>query len=141
MGARLTDSKLATDGLTNSAPVEGQSRRVEILAIGDTADWIEDQRGIPTDGELAFAAYHDLTAELLVRETPDIVVSPLLAKSFDCIELAQLLSTLGFEGAYRAMTVQLPSPEIVVREIATLCPGLDFDVIELPKKRLTPIEA
>ncbi len=129
----MTDSKLAIDEFVDKVPVHSQSKKVDILAIGETSEWAVPGRPLPEVDEVAFAAFHDVTEALLRDVQPNMIVSPLLTAGFDCIELAQLLSTLKYEGAYRALTQALPSPEIVVREIGNLCPGLDFDVIEMPE--------
>jgi hypothetical protein len=62
------------------------------------------------------------------------VLSPLLARGFKCIDLAQVLRAMGFEGRHRAIDDMLPNPEIVRRRIVDLCPGLDFGVIMIPAR-------
>lgn len=67
-------------------------------------------------------------AELLETLKPDIIISPLISRSFDCIDLAQILGGLGYRGIYRAVTTALPAPDLIRREISNLCPGLKFDL-------------
>lgn len=82
-----------------------------------------------SDPQVVFAEIDEVGAELIDTLKPQVVISPLLAHSFDCIDLALILHTLGYRGAYRAMSPLLPSPEVIRREIMSLCPGLSFDLI------------
>jgi hypothetical protein len=52
-----------------------------------------------------------------------------VAKNFDCLDVAAVLYESGFTGAYRAVTQRLPNPSIVRREVRTLFPELDFDIM------------
>lgn len=76
------------------------------------------------------AAFTDLSFELLDRVKPRVVLSPLLAREFDCIDLAQLLFALGFDGRYRVLSAEIPNPHIVKAEIRSQCPGLDFEILQ-----------
>lgn len=107
---------------------EGNSRAT-ILAVGDLDEWTRHRGTLPVDGSLAFASFQGITAELFEILSPQIVLSPLLARGFDCIDLAQMLASIGFTGQYRAIAEDLPNPEIIRREITALCPALDFDVV------------
>jgi hypothetical protein len=106
-----------------------------VLVVGE-----HDRPQVPLhlgDCPVAFAEIHEVGAELLDSLRPDVVLSPLLARSFDCIDLAQILEAVGFEGAYRAMTPPLPAPDLVRREIRSLCPGVNFDLLQVPQDRQT----
>lgn len=61
----------------------------------------------------------------------DVVLSPMVGDTYDCIDVAQHLFDAGFTGSYRVMTPDLPDPGILRQEIRSLCPGLDFDLVEL----------
>jgi hypothetical protein len=102
-----------------------------VLAVGDTETWIRHGRQLPNDGHLVFAEFHQVTAELLSRLSPPLILSPLLARNFDCIDLAEVLWSLGYRGRYRAIDPSLPNPALIRREVRMLVPGLDFDVTTL----------
>ncbi len=104
---------------------------VSILAVGDPDEWLRGGRSLPREDDIAFVGFQDVTAELLAELEPSVVLSPLLANGFDCIDLAENLVAAGFTGRYRAVTQTLPNPHLVVREIRQLCPGLDFDLLDL----------
>lgn len=102
-----------------------------VLAVGDVPAWTGAGRRVPTDRHVFYAEFHQVTAELLTQVAPTLVLSPLLARRFDCVDLAQVLWTLRYRGRYRAMDKRLPDPALIAREVRMLVPGLDFDVIEL----------
>lgn len=73
--------------------------------------------------------FADLTARALSDSRADLVLSALVEPGFDAIELASLLSELGFGGRYRALTGRIPDPEIIVSEIRAANPDLDFQIV------------
>lgn len=109
----------------------GLDRGTVILAVGELIEWHRSGRTAPCDESVAFAEFHEVTGALLNTVAPRYVLSPLLSRSFDCIDLAQLLVQEGYRGRYRAVATRLPDPGIIRREIRALCPELDFDVITL----------
>jgi hypothetical protein len=105
-----------------------------VLAVGDIEEWRRHGGDIPADSKLAFTDFGSVTAELFQVMAPTLVLSPLLARGFDCIDLAQVLHSLGYKGRYRAIAERLPDPAMIRCEIAGLCPNLDFDIIVLPPR-------
>jgi hypothetical protein len=102
-----------------------------ILAVGDIQAWSRRGRQIPSDGTVYFAEFHEVTETLLAELAPRLVLSPLLTRNFDCVDLAQRLAKLGYRGPYRAIDIGLPDPRMIVREIRSLVPTLDFEVLRL----------
>jgi hypothetical protein len=102
-----------------------------VLAVGDTKVWSAAGRRMPTGGRVVFADFHLVSRELLEELVPHLVVSPILARNFDCVDLAQRLALYQFAGRYRAFGPRLPNPQIITREIRSLVPGLDFDVLPM----------
>lgn len=113
-------------------PASESRQAATVLAVGDLQEWRRSGRDIPTDSKLAFADFASVTEDLFQVIAPTLVLSPLLARGFDCIDLAQVLHVIGFKGRYRAIAEVLPDPDIIRREIEVLCPGLDFDIIVMP---------
>lgn len=113
-------------------------RRPVILAVGEIALWEQAGRYLESTSQLAFAEFADLSPELLQTLGPDVVVSPMITRSFDCLDLAQLLHQAAFVGRYRIVTPAMPNPRVLLSEIASLCPGLDVDVIALDTLEGTP---
>lgn len=116
--------RLATPGYDTS-----NDETVAILAVGSAAEWREGGNRLQADGRVAFASFEDISLEMISRLCPTVILSPVLARNFDCIDLAQKLFAHGYTGRYRAVSDELPDPEMVEREIRHLCPGLDFGIL------------
>ncbi|NKB28303.1 MAG: hypothetical protein GKR99_12405 [Rhodobacteraceae bacterium] len=126
------------EGLNNRAHlrvVASTDQKPNVLAVGDVDAWREGGNALPTGNRMAFVEFVEISRELIETMEPELVASPLLAKGFDCIDLAQALYMSGFRGQFRAMARVLPDPAIVRNEIRTMCPGLDFDILEMPTEQ------
>ncbi len=107
-------------------PETAPDHPLRILVVGEVGP---DQLVTgPTDGVIV-AAFSDVDAASLARWQPDIVLSPLVAAGFDCVDLARILSEAQFTGRYRVAATDLPDPGVVRREIRASFPALDFDVL------------
>jgi hypothetical protein len=102
---------------------------VRALAVGEPHEWERQGHALPREG-IAFIGFHEVTQTTLDYLSPGIVFSPVLAKSFDCIDLSLELHRLGFSGQYRAIAKNLPNPQVIEREVRELCPHLDFKLID-----------
>ncbi|WP_289052989.1 hypothetical protein [uncultured Aliiroseovarius sp.] len=116
--------------LSSRSAVAKPARPV-ILAVGEVSAWRQRGFDLPMDSQITFAEFHEVGGELLDAIAPDVVLSPLLSSAFDCLDLAQLLKTLGFKGRYRAMSGNVPNPAVILSEISACCPGLDFDLLKI----------
>jgi hypothetical protein len=104
------------------------SRQLLIYAISRSARVVGDRNTGDQDVRLVeFAEF----LELNMQRPADVVLSPMVGDTYDCIDVAQHLCDAGFTGSYRVMTPDLPDPGILRQEIRSLCPGLDFDLVEL----------
>ncbi len=117
------------EGTTGAATSDACHENVSILAVGAPEEWKKTGNMLPTNGTLAFVAFHEVNGHLLEELSPAAVVSPVLARGFDCIDLAQLLHALNYRGPYRAAAPNLPKPNLVEAEIAQMCPRLDFRIL------------
>jgi hypothetical protein len=117
-----------------AGPASEHRYQTTILAVGDLQEWHRSGRDLPADGKIAFTDFGSVTEQLFQLIAPQLVLSPLLARGFDCIDLAEVLHAIGFKGRYRAIAELLPDPGIIRGEIRDLCPGLDFDVILTPAR-------
>lgn len=109
-------------------PAEETRDRRGVLAVGDLIAWKRSGRLAQRRSDILFVEFHEINRDLLDRVSPSVVVSPLLCRSFDCVDLAQLLGAHGFAGKYRAIDSGLPDPHLIVREVRSLVPLLDFDI-------------
>ncbi len=85
----------------------------------------------PDGNEVSFATFAMVDGELLARLGPDVVLAPLMTSSFDVLDLALRLVTLGYRGTLRAVTRKIPNPRLVEHEIASAYPELSFELIVL----------
>ena len=100
-----------------------------ILVVGNIADWHEAGRVLPQISHTEFCEFSDLTAAFLARHLPDIILTSLVSAQFDVLDLTLALDELDYKGRVRAITPQLPNPDIILREVRFACPALDFDLI------------
>ena len=124
----MPGKQLRTHGLHSEAVGSKKAQSVSVLVVGDPGRWQKQGNPLPHGG-MAFISFEEVTEAMLDRYNPTLVISPILAPSFDCIELSLLLHNIGFTGKYRAMAQDLPKPELVVREVSQMCPRLDFDIV------------
>lgn len=104
---------------------------VIVLAVGDvfslTTRILADRTGEKT----AFADFSEVTPELVDTMSPEIVVSSVVGRNFDCVDLAEKLSSIAFDGCYRLIAHGLPQPDLVLREMRGLFPDLNIE-LDLP---------
>ena len=115
---------------TRFAPHSRQSSHVTSFAIGDPTD-PNLHSGADHDENMVYLSFLDLTEDVLSQHGPSVVYSPAVASDFDCVELALLLHNIGYTGAYRAVAPHIPRPELIEREIAQICPRLDFKLLKV----------
>ena len=127
----MSEMKILFDFCVDLAEVTDQTGKVDVLAIGDMREWHRIKGDFDVSSQIAFADFPDLSSAMLSVLQPELIVSPLLTSTFDCIDLSTWLASVNYKGQYRALSFALPRPEIVIREIKTLCPDLDFDVVEM----------
>jgi hypothetical protein len=105
----------------------GQSE-VVVLAVGDVFS-LKTQTDADLAGDTtAFADFADVTSELIDALRPQVVVSSVLGRNFDCVDLAEKLSCIGFDGCYRLIGHGMPQPDLVLREIRSLFPDLHVEL-------------
>jgi hypothetical protein len=124
----LAGKTFSTPVQLENTPGDDQGSAISVLAVGESNDW-RMQGGLLPKGGIAFLAFDEVNETTLEHLSPTIVYSPVLAPSFDCIELALLLNRLGYAGAYRAVAQDLPKPDLIEREVRQLCGQLDFRIV------------
>ena len=123
-------------GTLKATRLRSTAQRSVMLVIGQKSEWADP--GIAAE----VAAYHyvdfsDLDHVLMARIEPDTVVSSLFGRGFDAIDIAKQLHQLGYTGRYRALTGNLPNPDMIRCEVAQVAPGLDFDVLNFLAPKIT----
>ena len=101
---------------------------VVVLAVGDVL-WLRTRSDADlAGGATAFADFADVTHELVDALDPQIVVSSVLGRNFDCLDLAEKLDGIGFRGRYCLIAHGIPEPELVLREVRSLFPALRVEL-------------
>jgi len=97
-----------------------------VLAVGDTFDWNIAARSLPPGSTITFSEIDDIKDAFLQKICPDIVLSSLVCRNFDFIDLAQALQGAHYKGSLRVIVPNLPDPNSVISEARAL--GPDFDI-------------
>lgn len=78
-----------------------------------------------------FVDFESLADCLAARPRPTAILSVLIGNGFDAVDIAGELYRSGYQGQYRALASAIPAPNLIMREVAQVAPGLDFDIIEV----------
>lgn len=73
--------------------------------------------------------FTDLTASVLRKHCPDLILTPLISKDFDAVDLAARLKRLGYGGRLRVLSAPLPNVPMVEHEIARRSRGVDTAIV------------
>jgi hypothetical protein len=109
------------------------------LLVGEYAHVQGAETLMPSTSAVFYLDFKDLSADVLRAVNPDLVISPVIGTTFDCLELADFLEKTAFSGRYRVVLENIPRPDIICREVRHTHPKLDFDVISgkpVPTTRL-----
>ena len=109
----------------------GRASQPVLLVIGNITSWEAQGLRLPRGDGIHFHAFADLTHEIFWQIDPDVVLSGLINHGFDAVDVAQRLGLFGFAGRYRVVTDQIPNPRIVLGDIRSASPSIDFDLINL----------
>ncbi|MEO1640150.1 MAG: hypothetical protein AAFU41_13000 [Pseudomonadota bacterium] len=101
------------------------------IIVGSLASWDAAGRSTQIDG-FTFVNLSDLTAALLEKLAPALIMAPLVTEEFDAIDVATALAALGYKGRFRAIADDLPNVEMIRRDVRSSVPDIDFDVLALP---------
>ena len=103
----------------------------KVLAVGDPNEWEDRDHVFPNARDMAFLGFEIFDEAALDHYRPHSIYSQVLAPDFDCIELAERLQNLAFDGMYKAFGRNLPNPKLIEREVRQTCPNLNFQVVQL----------
>lgn len=80
-----------------------------------------------------FLEFDAITTEVMRTINPEVVLSPLVCDDFDATQMIAELARYNFKGRYRAVTSGLTNPQMVLREVRTFAPAVDFDLLVIPE--------
>lgn len=128
--SNLIDSAIFAQHTASSGQEESPT---PTLVVGDLVRWQELGHDIPEIDGFYFVDFDDVSIETLGKIRPQVILSPLLGRTFDAVEVARRLETMGYRGRYRVVTDGVPRPDVVKREVNAVAPNLDFSVLLLPR--------
>ncbi|MBU2866277.1 hypothetical protein [Pacificibacter marinus] len=99
------------------------------LLVGEFAHVQGAETLMPSSSAVFYLDFKDLSADVFRAVNPDVVISPAIGTTFDCLELAEFLEKAAFSGRYRVVLDNIPRPDIICREVRHTHPLLNFDVI------------
>lgn len=102
-----------------------------MLVVGQ----VHDRTTLPPITGFHFRPFRVIDRKFLTILQPDVVLSALIARDFDAIDLARRLAEAGFTGRYRAVTASLPNRGAVVAEVRASVPNIDFDLFVMDDVR------
>jgi len=103
------------------------------LVIGDLSAWGNAGRSLPDIDGFHFADVGDINPTFISRLSPGTILSSLVARDFDAIEIAKKLDKMEFDGSYRVIAKDIPNIKLILQEVRYVAPHLDFDIIDLSK--------
>ena len=126
-------------GETSAAPTENKRQsspsRPKIMAVGEARLFRAAGALLEDTADVIYADISDITPVFIAVHAPDIVVSPLASRSFDCLDLAKALHDAGFLGRYRILSDDVPNPRVLMNEIYSCCPGIDAELLTLKQMK------
>ena len=87
-------------------------------------------QGPDIDG-FVFVDIESLADCLETTPRPSAILSVLIRKGFDAVDIACALHRSGYKGQYRALASNIPAPHLIKREVAQVAPGLDFEILDV----------
>lgn len=81
---------------------------------------------------VASIGYAELSAQLPLPESLELVVAPLFCMEFDALEIIETLGKAGYRGLLRIVTPKLPNRQIVLRELRShaVRQGITLEMVE-----------
>lgn len=113
-------------------PELAQAGRRRVLVLGlQRGDRPQLDGAAHADADmLVHADLRHLDAALIRHFRPQLVLSPLIARSWDILDLAERLTLSRYRGAVQVQTRPLPRAALVIAEIEGLYPGLSLQFVE-----------
>ncbi|WP_432450102.1 hypothetical protein [Aliiroseovarius marinus] len=106
---------------------EAASKKAKVLVVGALP---QGDQALPEQMvRISCFEFLSMEAPEFQHIAPDFVVSPLISLEFDCLDMAQKLCQVDFPGTYYVLADNLPNPQIIHKEMRTICPALNFEIL------------
>jgi hypothetical protein len=117
-----------------SAQAASSGAHPAILAVALSAQEVEElPRHVRAPGAIVLCCplSHLDRCDLRGPSAPALILSPLVARGFDCMDLLLALRDAGFAGRYLVLSSPLPHIPLIRNEIRAVAGTLDIDIIAL----------
>ncbi|MEE9389496.1 MAG: hypothetical protein V3U96_12900 [Paracoccaceae bacterium] len=108
-------------------------KRQIVLVVGQVFTTGHTTNFIAPGARLIFVEYDDVDQKVISDITPDVVMSHLMCRTFDFLDLATSLHAAKFTGCYLVIAPLLPNPDIVIAEAHSHFPELKFEFVFGPE--------
>ncbi|SMX35024.1 hypothetical protein [Actibacterium lipolyticum] len=98
------------------------------LVVGMPVDDVPHDRGSLEGAKLEYLPYALIHAALTRVPMVETIVAPLVSDQFDALDLAHELDRAGYRGRLMIVTPRLPRPEMIKRELASICPNVKVHI-------------
>ena len=85
----------------------------------------------PGGVSMIYCRFTTISPEFVRRVAPDCILSPIVARQFDIVDLVRLLDRCNYRGSVVAVTDPLPAPTMVLTELRRFNRRLDMSLLEL----------
>lgn len=127
----MLQGKIALDGFDPLHPADSGLRAARTVLIVEAQDVLGLLDPAPRRQSVVLTQKRMLTRQMLDSVQPDAIVGPLIAPTWDIVDLAIVLEDLGYAGHLYALSRPLPRAELVVREVGAVCPRLTVHLLEI----------
>jgi len=83
------------------------------------------------DNRFVLTTYDQFCENRCVNDNYNLVVSPVTCRRFDAHLMCERLSKIQFKGRYRALVNHLPHQQMILDEIGSAFPDIDFKIVAL----------
>ena len=122
------DGSMRTYTASNRAAATLVSEVYLVIEVPKTVGFVSALPLHVTPVSIQFSA---LERKLVSSVAPSKVVMPLMARGFDAAEAIEQLEICGYQGMVWVLSPKLPNRRMVERELRSMVPGIQVEVIEL----------
>ncbi len=102
------------------------------IVVGDVVRWKAQGRSIPPIDGVKVIPISALDQKSIAEIAPETILSPLIADTFDALDVAERLHDFGYLGRYCALSETLPNRHAVIQEVNSHAPSVWFDILMMP---------
>lgn len=110
---------------TRPPPIETR----ETWLVVETRDAFRYIQNTPLRPSIVVARFGDLSASLVDRVQPELIICPLMANGFDAMDVLSRAKSATWRASICVLTPPLPNQKMVERELKSHASGLRVDLL------------